>query len=83
MKELSIATKKYSENERDCLLNHTDIIYVGSGDTAFMLEEWKKCGLDRKLKDIYLTDQEVLSGISAGTMCWFNCGHSDSSVFLE
>ena len=26
VKELSIAAKRYSENEIDCLLNHTDII---------------------------------------------------------
>lgn len=81
VKELNIATKRYSENEIDYLLNHADIIYVGGGDTAFMMETWKKYRLDRKLKNLYLTDQAVLSGISAGAMCWFNCGHSDSSVF--
>ena len=81
VKELNIATKRYSENEIDYLLNHTDIIYVGGGDTAFMKKKKKKYRLDRKLKNLYLTDQAVLSGISAGAMCWFNCGHSDSSVF--
>lgn len=81
VKELNIATKRYSENEIDYLLNRADIIYVGGGDTAFMMETWKKYRLDRKLKNLYLTDQAVLSGISAGAMCWFNCGHSDSSVF--
>ena len=81
VKELSIAAKRYSENEIDYLLNHAEIIYVGGGDTAFMMETWKKYGLGRKLKDLYLTDQAVISGISAGAMCWFNCGHSDSSVF--
>ena len=81
VKELNIATKRYSENEIDYLLNHADIIYVGGGDTAFMMATWKKYRLDRKLKNLYLTDQAVLSGISAGAMCWFNCGHSDSSVF--
>ncbi len=40
-------------------------------------------GLDSKLKKVYLTDRAVLSGISAGAMCWFNCGHSDSSVFWK
>ncbi len=81
--ELSVAAKRYSENEIDCLLSRADIIYVGGGDTAFMMETWKKYGLDRKLKDLYATDQAVLSGISAGAMCWFNCGHSDSSVFWK
>lgn len=81
VKELNLATKEYTENETDSLLNHADILYVGGGDTAFMMETWKKHRLDQKLKDIYLSDQAVLSGISAGAMCWFACGHSDSSVF--
>ena len=59
VKELNIATKRYSENEIDYLLNHADIIYVGGGDTAFMMETWKKYRLDRKLKNLYLTDQAV------------------------
>ena len=71
MKELSIATKRYSEDEIDCLLNHADIIYVGGGDTAFMIKTWKKYRLDRKLKDIYSSDQAVLAqeqcvGLTAG-----------------
>ena len=83
VKELSLASKRYRENEIESLLNKADIIYVGGGDTAFMIETWEKYRLDRKLKDIYLSDQAVLSGISAGAMCWFNCGHSDSSVFWD
>ena len=50
VKELSIAAKMYSENEVDRLLDRADIIYVGGGDTAFMMETWKKYRLDRKLK---------------------------------
>ena len=37
--------------------------------------------LDEKLKQIYYIDRAVLSGLSAGAICWFSCGHSDSSIF--
>ena len=83
VKELSLTTKKYQDDEIDNMLNQADIIYVGGGDTAFMIDIWKKHNLDYKLKKIYLEDKAVLSGISAGAMCWFNCGHSDSSIFWK
>ncbi len=83
VRELSLTEKEYHDDEIDELLNQADIIYVGGGDTAFMLEIWKKHRLDNKLKNIYREDQAILSGISAGAMCWFNCGHSDSSIFWK
>ena len=83
VKELSLTSDKYTDDEVDELLDQADIIYVGGGDTAFMISVWREYGLDSKLKKVYLTDRAVLSGISAGAMCWFNCGHSDSSVFWK
>ena len=83
VKELSLTSDKYTDDEVDELLDQADIIYVGGGDTAFMVNAWREYGLDSKLKKVYLTDRAVLSGISAGAMCWFNCGHSDSSVFWK
>ena len=43
-----------------------------------MMQIWKQHGLDKKLKRIYEKDLAVLTGLSAGAICWFNCGHSDS-----
>ena len=83
VKELNLTSEKYTDEEIDELLDQADIIYVGGGDTAFMVNAWREYGLDSKLKKVYLTDRAVLSGISAGAMCWFNCGHSDSSVFWK
>lgn len=81
VEELCLVTKEYTQNEIDELLAWADIIYVGGGDTFFMMEVWRKYGLDRKLKEIYLKNTAVLTGISAGAICWFNCGHSDSEIF--
>ena len=74
VKELNLTSEKYTDEEIDELLDQADIIYVGGGDTAFMVNAWREYGLDSKLKKVYLTDRAVLSGISAGAMCWFNCG---------
>ena len=39
-----------------------------------------ECGLDELLKKVYDTDSALLMGISAGAICWFNCGCTDSEL---
>ena len=53
-----------------------DIIYVGGGDTAYMMQEWKSSGLDKMILDAYERGV-VLCGLSAGAICWFEKAHSD------
>ncbi|MGB8000690.1 MAG: Type 1 glutamine amidotransferase-like domain-containing protein [Anaerobacillus sp.] len=54
-----------------------DIIYVGGGNTKNLLVLWREWGLDRILKKAY--DQGIiLAGISAGSICWFEEGVTDS-----
>ena len=48
----------------------TDIIYVGGGNTRFMLEKWKELGVDKLLIQAY-NKGIVCSGLSAGSYCWF------------
>lgn len=48
----------------------TDIIYVGGGNTRFMLEKWKELGVDKLLLKAY-EKGIVCSGLSAGSYCWF------------
>ena len=48
-----------------------------------MMQIWRQYRLDERLKRIYEKDLAVLTGISAGAICWFNCGHSDSESFQE
>ena len=49
---------------------NTDIIYVGGGDTRFMLEKWRELGVDKLLIQAY-NKGIVCSGLSAGSYCWF------------
>jgi dipeptidase E len=57
-----------------------DIIYVGGGNTLYMMRLWRRLGVDKLLKQAY-ENGTVLAGISAGAICWFDSGHSDSMSF--
>ena len=54
-----------------------DIIYVGGGNTANLLAVWRVHGLDRILRAAW-NRGIVLAGISAGAICWFEHGITDS-----
>lgn len=54
-----------------------DIIYVGGGNTKNLLILWKEWGVDRILHKA-LAKGVVLAGISAGSICWFEEGVTDS-----
>ncbi|MGD6873430.1 Type 1 glutamine amidotransferase-like domain-containing protein [Sutcliffiella horikoshii] len=61
----------------EAFLLDKDIIYVGGGNTRNLLILWKEWGLDVILKKAY--DKGVLlAGISAGSICWFQEGVTDS-----
>lgn len=62
-------------------IEKSDIIYVGGGNTAYMMEVWKQYSIDKELIKAY-TSGKVLAGLSAGSICWFIAGHSDSE-FIE
>ena len=54
-----------------------DIIFVGGGNTKSMLAVWKEWGLDKILFDAY-NNEVIMSGVSAGAICWFKKGITDS-----
>ena len=54
-----------------------DLIYVGGGNTANLLAIWKTHGLDRALREAW-HEGVVLCGVSAGAICWFEGGVTDS-----
>jgi len=54
-----------------------DAIYVGGGNTRNMLVIWKEWGVDRILRQAW-EQGIVLAGISAGSLCWFEEGVTDS-----
>ena len=67
---------KRTPDLNDLILNQ-DAIFVGGGNTKSMLAVWKEWGLDKILKKAY-RDGIVMSGVSAGAICWFQNGITDS-----
>lgn len=61
---------------RDFLMQQ-DVIYVGGGNTKSMLAVWHDWDLPAVLRDAWKAGT-VLSGVSAGAICWFDQGITDS-----
>jgi peptidase E len=54
-----------------------DLIYVGGGNTANLLAVWRLHGLDEILTQAWRAGV-ILAGLSAGSLCWFEDGVTDS-----
>src|SRR5215475_15349537 len=59
------------------LLMSQDVIFVGGGSVANMLAVWRVHGLDRIMRRAWESGV-VLAGVSAGAICWFEGGTTDS-----
>jgi dipeptidase E len=70
----------FSNDQIKAKILSADLIYVGGGDTERMLEIWKEKNVDEYLREAY-NRGTVLSGLSAGSICWFEFGHSDSYTY--
>ncbi|MBO4323342.1 MAG: peptidase E [Clostridia bacterium] len=56
-----------------------DMIYVGGGDTVYMLDLWRKKGIDKLVLDSY-ENGVIICGLSAGAICWFEDMYTDSAL---
>lgn len=54
-----------------------DFIYIGGGDTLFMLDSWKRSGLYDLVLNAY-DKGVVIVGLSAGAICFFEDMYTDS-----
>jgi peptidase E len=69
----------FEPNKRDLrsFLLEQDVIYVGGGSARNLLALWREWGLDIYLREAWMSGV-VLAGVSAGSLCWFQEGVSDS-----
>ena len=67
---------KRTPDLEDLILNQ-DIIFVGGGNTKSMLAVWRDWNLDKLLKIAY-ENGTIMCGVSAGAICWFDSGITDS-----
>jgi len=65
-----------TENLEEKVLTQ-DIIYVGGGNTKSMLAVWNEWNLHKILRNAY-EKGIIMSGVSAGAICWFEKGITDS-----
>ena len=59
------------------LVLEQDVVYVGGGNTANLLAIWRVHGLDAILRSAWRAGV-VMAGLSAGAICWFQAGVTDS-----
>lgn len=71
-----VSSSEKNQSFEEILLS-SDAIVVGGGNTLNMLGIWKAQGIDTILEKA-LKNGIILSGGSAGSICWFQNGISDS-----
>jgi dipeptidase E len=64
-------------SDLEAVLLDQDAVYVGGGNTANMLAIWRAHGVDHALRRAWESGV-VMAGISAGALCWFAAGTTDS-----
>lgn len=77
-----VALVVYGEMDMEKIKNKiqmADCIYIGGGDTIFMLDKWKELGIDKLLIDAY-NEGKIICGLSAGAICWFNDMYTDYEI---
>ncbi|HYH83269.1 MAG TPA: peptidase E [Longimicrobium sp.] len=72
---LSLFSRKI--DDLAAFLGEQDLVYVGGGNTVNLLAVWRAQGLDRVLPEV-LAGGTILCGVSAGALCWFQRGITDS-----
>lgn len=69
----------FDRDDRDlaAVIAAPDIVMVGGGNTANLLAIWRVHGMETLLREAYAAGT-VLTGWSAGCLCWFTGGITDS-----
>ncbi len=79
---LFLIKERPSHEQIRAKIRTADVIYVGGGNTLQMMRLWRRLGVDKLLRAAY-EKGTVLAGVSAGAICWFESGHSDSMSFYD
>ena len=82
VQELLLYRNRPAARKIQTLIKQSDIIYVGGGNTLRMMKLWRSLGID-KLLDNARKKGAILCGLSAGAICWFRQGNSDSRKFKD
>ena len=72
-----LSLTRYNQPKLHQHLLEQDLIYVGGGNSFQMLLVWRVHDVDKTLKKAW-EQGCVLTGLSAGSICWFNGSITDS-----
>ena len=73
-----ITIEQMRQQDMTQFLLQQHIVYVGGGATKHMLTIWQESQFDEALRTAYEAGV-ILAGISAGAMCWFEKGYSETN----
>ena len=73
---LSLSKKTVPYKKLEQIVLNQDLIFVGGGSPKFLMQVWRKAGLDRIIKKAW-KQGIILSGMSAGAICWFEDGFTN------
>lgn len=79
---LLLYSSRMEQARIDELIFSADIIYVGGGNTKLMLDVWRASGVATRLREA-ARQGTILAGLSAGAICWYGTGLSDSDRFCD
>jgi dipeptidase E len=74
---LYLITQKPAQTEIKVKIAAADAIYVSGGNTFRLMRAWRRLGIDQLLRQAW-EQGAVMSGMSAGSICWFSYGNSNS-----
>lgn len=80
--KVDVALIVYGEMDIDHIkakFDLADAIYIGGGDTLFMLDKWQETGLIKLILDAY-NQGKIICGLSAGAICWFKDMYTDYEI---
>ncbi|MBM66321.1 MAG: peptidase E [Myxococcales bacterium] len=72
-----LSLTRYNQPDPIAHLLDQDLIYVGGGNAFQMLLVWRAHGIDKALRQAW-NQGTVLTGLSAGSICWFSGATTDS-----
>src|SRR4030095_4438101 len=70
---LSLSKKTLPFRKLEQIILSQDVVFVGGGSPRFLMQVWRKCGMDKIIKKAW-KQGIVMSGMSAGAICWYEDG---------
>src|SRR4030095_8752048 len=75
---LELIKRNYTYKYLERIVLGNDAVFVGGGSPRFLMQIWRKSGMDKIIKKAW-QEGIILSGMSAGAICWYEDGFKNPS----